>query len=302
VANDTTENFLYLNKSTRGRIRLEEVGLTRGVASDDFGRPNGSMGVDAADYLGRGWPSIWVTNYESELHALYYNQGKGMFLYNTQGAGLAAIGQRYVGFGTAFLDFDNDGWEDLAITNGHVIRHPRSAELRQKPVLFHNQGNGKFADVTADGGPYFHEGHRGRGLVMGDLDNDGWPDLVLSPVNEPVTVLRNEAAQRLVARPHWLGVTLATPDHRDVVGAKVILEAGGRRQTRFAKGGGSYCSSGDRRHLFGLGPAEHIDRLTVVWPSGKQQRLDGGHLAVDRYWRVVEGKAKPVEERGNLKK
>jgi hypothetical protein len=142
--------------------------------------------------------------------------------------------------------------------------------------------------VTDHGGDYFRAVHQARGLAVGDLDNDGRPDLVISHVNEPVTLLRNEAAPDR----NWVGVVLRAKGHSDVVGAKVTLEAGGRTQTRFAKGGGSYLSSGDRRLLFGLGD-DRVGRLTVVWPSGARQHWDG--LRVGRYWGLIEGEAKGRE-------
>jgi hypothetical protein len=250
------------------------------------------MGVAAADYDGSGRASLWVTNYENEMHGLYRNVGNDFFLFSTKVSGIAAIGRIYVGFGTAFLDVDRDGWEDLVVTNGHVIRH--SPRLRQRPALLRNEGNGRFQAITPQGGPYFRQGHIGRGLAAGDLDNDGRPDLVISHVNAPVVLLRNEvgtgSVSDRVAQHHWLGVELAGRDNRDVAGARLVLEAGGRRQTRFAQGGGSYLSSGDRRHLFGLAAATKIDRLTVFWPSGQTQKYDGGRLGAGRYQRLVEGK------------
>jgi hypothetical protein len=287
VANDTTDNFLYINHSTPGKISLKETGLFAGVARDDLGAANGSMGVDAADYDGSGRPSLWVTNYEHELHALYAQQANGRFLYSTPVSGIAVLGRSYVGFGTGFLDMDNDGWEDLVIANGHVLRRPTAGNLRQRPVLLRNQGDGRFANVSGQAGDYFQEDHIGRGLAVGDLDNDGRPDLVISHLNEPAVLLRNEAVGPQGAGAHWLGVELAGRGHRDVAGARLTLEAGGRRLTRFAKGGGSYLSSADRRHLFGLGSAQQVGRLTVTWPWGETQHWDG--LAGDRYWKLIEG-------------
>jgi len=288
VANDTSGNFLYLNESRPGKLVFRENGFNLGVARDGGGTPTGSMGVDAADYNGTGRPSIWVTNYEGENHALYRSRIVGerlLFQHSTQPAGIAAIGQNFVGFGTAFVDLDNHGWEDLVISNGHVIRHPYRCGVRQKPVLLRNRGDGRFADITPTGGDYFRGEHGGRGLVVGDLDNDGRPDLVLSHVNEPVTLLRNVSE----AGNHWLGIELVGREHRDFVGARLVLQVGDRRLTRFAKGGGSYLSSGDRRFLFGLGEAEHAGRLTVHWPSGEPrvQSIDG--LSVDRYYRIAQG-------------
>jgi hypothetical protein len=288
VANDTSGNFLYLNTSTAGKLSFQEKGFSLGVARDGGGTPTGSMGVDAADYNGVGLPSLWVTNYEGELHSLYRNRPAGerlFFQYSTKTAGVAAIGQNFVGFGTAFFDFDNDGWEDLVISNGHVIRHPYRCGVRQKPVLFRSAGDGTFADITPQGGPYFRTEHPGRGLAVADLDNDGRLDLVISNVNEPVVLLRNVSTNGA----HWLGVELAGQDHRDIVGARLTLEAGGRKLTRFAKAGGSYLSSADRRHVFGLGATVTVTRLTVEWPSGepKVQQFEG--LAVGRYYKVVQG-------------
>ncbi len=292
VANDTTEKFLYLNGSEPGKVRLQECGVLAGVARDDRGLPNGSMGLDAGDYDGSGRPSLLVANYENELHGLYRNVSTRKrlgFEYSSQHAGIDRLGRSYVGFGTGFLDLDNDGWPDVVMSNGHVIRHPTGAALRQRPVLLHNRAaeggrkQRRLVNIGAEGGDYFQAEHRGRGLAVGDLDNDGRPDLVISHVNEPAVLLRNESPER----HHWLGVELAGKGHADVVGAKLVLEMAGRKLTRFARGGGSYLSSGDRRHLFGLGSAERVGRLTVVWPSGKQQHWDG--LAVDRYWRLTDG-------------
>ena len=286
VANDTVDNYLYLNLSTPGKIRFEEVAVLAGVAGDDSGQANGSMGVDAGDPDGVGMPYLWVTNYEKELHALYKNQSdrnQALFLFHTQASGIASIGQSYVGWGTGFLDVDRDGWEDIFIANGHAIRHPTGASRLQLPVLLRNQGAGKFKDITPRGGDYFRKPHLARGAVLGDLDNDGGVDVVVSHIHHPVAVLRNVAP----GDHHWIGVELSRPNHADVVGARVIVEAGGRKQTRFAKGGGSYASSPDRRAVFGLGSTQSIDKVTVVWPDGKEDSWAG--LKLDRYYGLVQG-------------
>jgi hypothetical protein len=292
VANDTTDKFLYVNRGGRGWLRFEDPALDLGVARDESGAPNGSMGVDAGDYDGSGWPSLLVTNYQNENHALYRNVSavdKLSFVPASRAAGLTGLGRQYVGFGTSFLDFDSDGWEDIIIVNGHVIRYPSGSQVRQLPVLLRNEGRrgGKegvrFLEVGTRSGDYFRTVHQGRGLAVGDLDNDGRPDLIISHVNEPVVLLRNEAGPGR----HWLGIELYDKQHRDVVGAKLTLEVGGRRLTRFAKGGGSYLSSGDRRHLFGLGEANAVGKLTVAWPWKQVDSWEG--LAVDRYWRLVAG-------------
>jgi hypothetical protein len=294
VANDTVDNFLYINRSTPGKIRLEERGLPSGTARDDRGAPNGSMGVDAGDYDRCGRPTIWVTNYENELHALYHNDclpAKGatperiFFSYRTVTTGIAAIGQTFVGWGTGFVDIEHRGWEDLFIVNGHAIHFPtgKGVTRRQRPVLLRNQGDNSFADYTKRGGTWFENQHLSRGLALGDLDNDGKVDAVVANMNEQATILRNVADTE---GRHWLGLELRGKEHRDVVGARIILEAGGVKQYRFAKGGGSYASSPDRRHVFGLDRTDKIDSVTVEWPGGKAQKWTG--LAVDKYHKLVE--------------
>jgi hypothetical protein len=290
VANDTVDNFLYLNRSKPGKIVLEEVGLYAGVARDDKASPNGSMGVDAGDYDGSGKPSIWVTNYENELHALYRNESNRklvVFSFQTAAAGIAAIGQNYVGWGTAFIDVDLDGSEDLFVSNGHALRYPtgKGVGRLQRPILLRNNA-GKFSDISGQLGAYGTRPRLGRGVGFVDLDNDGRTDMVISHTNEPVVILRGIGGKG----HHWLGVQLQGKDHACVVGARVVLEVGGRKLTRFAKGGGSYASSNDRRLLFGTGKETKVGRLTVIWPDGKEQAFDG--LALDRYHVIVQGQAK----------
>jgi enediyne biosynthesis protein E4 len=285
VANDTTDNYLYLNKSTPGKIRLEEVGLISGVARDDRGAPDGSMGVDAGDPERIGRPCIWVTNYENELHALYRNDckpGRPFFHFRTAAVGIAAIGQKYVGWGTGFVDVDLDGWEDLFIANGHAIRYPtgKDSSRKQQPVLLRNV-QGKFRNISPQIGSYFEKARLARGVGIGDLDNDGRIDLVISHMNEPVAVLRGTGGKD----HHWLGIELVGKDHACIVGAKAVLEVSGQRLARFVRGGGSYASSGDRRLLFGLGTAT-AGKLTVTWPDGSSREFE--NLEIDRYHRIVQ--------------
>lgn len=290
VANDATKNFLFLN---RGKGKLDERGADAGVAVDDTGGPNGSMGVDVADYDGSGRASIWVTNYQNEISALYQNLGNEVFAFRSRGAGIAALGNRFVSFGTGFVDLDNDGWEDLVIANGHVLKAPAYGGFLQRPVMLRNvarEGSRFFEDVSERGGEFFRTPALGRGLAVGDLDNDGWPDLVISHTDTPVAVLKNVAANSTPGS-RWIGLRLRGRDHRDVVGSTVAVETDKRRLTRFTKGGGSYLSARDPRILVGLGE-ETIRKVTVRWSWGETQSWEG--LEPGTYWDLHEGDPKPV--------
>jgi hypothetical protein len=287
VANDTDDKFLYMNRSKPGEIALEEVGLFAGVARDDRGMANGSMGLDAADYNHTGLASLFVTNYENELPGLYRNMTQPgrpeRFNYDTLVSGVAAIGGHYVSWGTGFFDYDLDGWDDILIVSGHAIRFPLKIDRRQKPVLLRNQ-NGKFKQVTMTNWPYLREPHNARGLAFGDLDNDGKIDIVVSHLNEPVVVLRNVAPTD--AR-HWVGLQLTGKDHADIVGSRVVVETASGKQTKFVKGGGSYGSTNDPRLHFGLGTDTKIEKVTVHWSSGKVQEV--ANITPDAYWQLGEG-------------
>jgi len=291
VANDQMENYLYLN---RGAGKFEERAGWAGVAGDEAGRPGGSMGVDAADCDGAGRLSVFVTNFDGEEHALYRNLGGGLFLYSSRAAGVAAIGRRYVGFGTGFIDFDRDGEPDLFIASGHVLRRP-SGKRQQDAVLLHNfrqpgdpPGRVRFANASAAGGDYFRVPHLGRGVAFGDLDNDGKIDIVINHTNEPVTLLRNV----LEPANQWLGVALVGKAPRDAVGAVLTLTQGDRRQLQAVKGGGSYLSSNDPRCVFAL-PLNPNFQLKVRWPSGREQTWHGVELGLGGYVVLHEGENQP---------
>jgi hypothetical protein len=288
VANDTDDNHLYMNRGQAGELLLEEVGVFAGAARDERGNANGSMGVDAGDFDRSGRPSIIVTNYEGELPALYHNRtaakAKERFTYGTLYTGISIVTGAYVGWGTSFLDYDHDGWEDLMMVNGHAIRFPHKTDRRQKPILFRNE-NSQFKLTTNQGGKYFQEPHNARGAAFGDLDNDGKVDVVISHLNEPVTVLRNIAP---TDGKHWVGIDLAGKDNRDLVGARVVIESAGGKQTRFVKGGASFGCTNDRRLNYGLAGDSKIDKVTVYWPGGSSSEHSG--VAPDDYWRITEGR------------
>jgi enediyne biosynthesis protein E4 len=293
VANDTMDKQFYLNRTKEpGKIVLEEMAFQAGLATDNRGSAQGSMGLDASDYNRTGLPSLFVTNYEGELHALYRNDCKGnkvLFSWATQSSNVALIGLANVAWGCGFIDIENRGWEDIFVCQGHVILHPTGKAKRlQKPILLRNE-EGKFKIITSHGGEYFRTLHEGRGVAFGDLNNDGKIDAVISHMNQPVTVLRNVAE----TDNHWLGLDLARKDHADIVGTKLTLKVGDATLTRFARGGGSYSSTHDARHIFGLGKADKAGTLEVIWPDGKKQTWEG--LAIDRYWRLFEGKEKAEE-------
>ena len=266
VANDTTDNFLYLNS---GSGSFEEAGVISGVARDDAGTPNGSMGVDLCDYNNDGLPDLWCANYERESFALYKNVGQAQFLHVSQSSGITALGGLFVGFGTAFADIDRDGDEDALISNGHVINFPKSAPLEQTPLLLMND-SGRFQRASFSADSYFGRAHMGRGLALGDLDNDGDLDVAISHTNQPVAVLDNQTKHdgsnfrmRLVGRT----------SNRDAVGARVILHTSRGEQLRQVKGGGSYLSQSDLRLDWGIPSGVTVRGATIHWPDGESQEI-----------------------------
>jgi hypothetical protein len=205
---------------------------------------------------------------------------------------VAAVGLSLVGFGTMVADLDRDGWEDIAIANGHVIKHPVGTTVPQRPALLRNVGKGRFKVATDSGGDYFQSGHHGRGLAAGDLDDDGRIDLVISNVNEPAAVLRNETPDDA----RWIGVAVKPRDGGCAVGARVRVTAAGRTQTRFVSGGGSYLSAHDPRVVFGFGAAAgdaamETVQVEVDWPGSPSQSQIWKDLPVGRYHTLEQAAA-----------
>jgi hypothetical protein len=279
VANDTTDNFLYVND---GQGKFEELGIARGVALDDRGIPNGSMGVDLCDFNRDGRPDLWVANYEQESFALYRNEGRGHFLHVSQRLGITDLGDLFVGFGTACEDFDSDGDQDFVVANGHVLLHPDPSPRRQLPLLVMFEQT-RFQRATATPGSYFGEPHEGRGLATADYDRDGDVDIAISHLNEPIAVLEN----RFHERPRFLSLSfIGTRSNRDAIGAIVDLELGGQRLHRQLTGGGSYQSHSSRSVHIALPPGTDQQPRTIAvrWPSGHKQTIDAsawsGHVTL----------------------
>ncbi len=266
VANDTTDNFLYLNS---GSGTFEETGLSRGVALDDLGAPNGSMGVNLCDFNRDGRPDIWVTNYERESNALYRNEGNGYFLHVSQRLGITDLGDLFVGFGTACEDFDGDGDQDLMIANGHVIKYPHPATRKQLPLLIEDTGE-RFVRMPAPPENYFARAHEGRGLATADFDRDGDVDAAISNLNEPAALLENQFP--IPAR--WVALTLVgTQSNRDAVGARVDFQSAGGVLHHQVVGGGSYLSHSSRTIHFAWPAEEQAPAIVIHWPSGLRQTL-----------------------------
>ena len=280
VANDQSAKFLFLN---RGGLRFEEVGHVAGVASNASGLYQASMGVASGDLNGDGQPDLAVTNYYSEYTALYQNLGDGVFSDHSAEYGLAVASRYRLGFGMAFLDFNNDGRLDLVTANGHVDDNRVDVPQQMRAQLFAGaEGANRLVDVTDRAGPAFQIPLLGRGLATGDLDNDGRVDMVIVPQNQPLVYFHNqtEGGRSLTL------LLEGTSSNRDAVGARVVVESGGRRQFASRSGGGSYQSASDPRLNIGLGTADHVDAVEVTWPSGRVDRYTG--LQPGRGYRLRE--------------
>lgn len=266
VANDVEPNLLYRND---GSWSWTEMGRRSGVSGSDLGRPEGSMGIAIGDYNGDTKLDLWVTNYQNELCALYRNQGNLSFGYASHGAKIAATDERAVGWGTAMVDLDLDGDEDILIANGHLERH--SQQFLQKPQVLEN-GRGKSFALAQLADGFFAQPQAGRGLATADLDEDGRVDFGMTRVNADVALVRNET----ITKGRYLTLRLIGVDsNRDAIGATVRLNCGGSTWVRHIYGGGSYASTSDRVVHFGIPKAieESEGTLEVAWPSGRNQTL-----------------------------
>jgi enediyne biosynthesis protein E4 len=287
VANDSVPKYLYRNKHDG---TFEDISYLSGFALNDDGHEQAAMGIAVGDYNHSGRVGFYITNFSDDYNTLYRNDGEGNFSDVTIRSGLANPKYPFLSWGTGFLDFDNDGLLDIFSANGHVYpgvdQHDWGTTWAQRPLLFRNLDGNKFAEVPPATGSGLALVLTARGAAFGDLFNDGHIDVVLNNVDSIPTLLRNVVANS----NHWVTFKLVggSKSPRDAIGAKIFVTADGIRQRADVFSGGSYASSSDQRLHFGLGGADKIDRIEIVWPSGAKETLQVP--AVDKIYTVEEGK------------
>jgi len=278
VANDSTPNFLYHNN---GDGTFKDIGFPAGVAVNENGSEQGSMGVTLGDYDHDGRLDLFITNFDDDYNTLYHNDGKGSFTDVSYAAKLAAVSLPDVGWGTWFFDYDNDGWADLLVVNGHV--YPQLPGYRQRNFVHNNNRDGTFAEVGEQLGGPFLEKRTGRGAAFGDIDNDGDVDVVINNLDGPPQLLRNDGGN---TNNSILIKTIGVKSNRDGIGARIKLVAGDLTQSGEVYSGGSYLSQSDLRLHFGLEQRTKIDLIEVHWPSG----------AIDKVTNVSANKILTIKE------
>jgi enediyne biosynthesis protein E4 len=286
VSNDTTPNFLWANR--RGKT-FEQIGLEADVAYSVDGLPRSGMGVDAGDFNRDGREDLVVANIDVQTTSLYENKGAEIFDDAKDSTGLGPETMWLSGWGLRFLDYDNDGWLDLVLSNGHpndfVDQEGNGNKYRQPLLLLHNIAGTKLVNVSDSAGPAFHRDYSARGLAVGDLNNDGYPDIVMTENGGPVHVLMNTAE----TGNNWLGLTLvAKTANPAAVGAILRWSVGGKVSTRQKTAGGSFLSSHDPREIIGAGRG-HIDWVEVQWPRPSRQVDRILHPAMNHYLVIAEG-------------
>ncbi len=290
VACDSTPSILYHNNRDG---TFGDVAVVAGAAYNEDGREQAGMGSTIADYDGDGRLDIFKTNFSDDTSTLYRNNGNGTFDDVTFAAGLGLY-TRYLGWGTMFLDFDNDSWPDLLLVNGHVYpevdKQNLGSSYEEPRILYHNNGNKTFTDISAQAGAGITAVHAGRGLAIGDLWNDGRISAVISNMNATPSLLVNQ-----VRSPnHWIGIRAAgTKSNRDGIGARVTVKVGERVLVDEVRSGSSYDSNSDMRTHFGLGAATKIDWIQIRWPSGLTERFE--NISVDAIHTLTEGSGAAVK-------
>jgi hypothetical protein len=296
VACDSAPSILYHNNHDG---TFTDVAVMAGVAFNEDGREQAGMGTTIADYDGDGRPDIFKTNFSDDTPTLYHNDGGGVFTDATYAAGLG-LHTQYLGWGTMFFDFDNDGWPDLVLANGHVYpevdKFHLSSGYMEPRILYHNNGNGKFTDVSAAAGPGFTAVSSARGLAVGDLWNDGRMSVLINNVYAKPSLLVNSTRYP----NHWVAFkTVGTRSNRDGIGAKITVKAAKRTLVDEVRSGSSYISQNDLRVHFGLGTAAKMEIVEIRWPSGLVERFE--NLQVDAIHTLKEGSGVPVQSAGKPK-
>jgi len=270
VANDSTPNFFYKNN---GNGTFEEIGFLSGTAVNENGSEQGSMGVTVADYDHDGNLDLFVTNFDDDYNTLYRNDGKLSFTDVSYAAKVAAVSLPYVGWGTKFFDYDNDGWVDLFVANGHV--YPQIPTYKQRNFLHRNNRDGTFTEIGEQLGPALNEKRAGRGVAFGDLDNDGDVDLVINNLDGAPTVLRNDGGN---VNNSILIKLVGVKSNRSGIGARVKVVSGELVQKDEVRSGDSYLSQSDQRLHFGLEKRTKIDLIEVHWSSGAVDKITGAKV------------------------
>ena len=286
VADDSSPSMLLHGDCKGG---FTEVGVPAGVAYSADGREQAGMGIDSADYDNDGWPDIAKTNFSDDSNNLFHNDHTGEFTDLAGPADFGAVSIPFLGFGVKFLDFDNDGWPDVFVANGHVNpqvdQHSFGVTYAERPLLFHNLKNGKFDEIGTSAGPAISRRYVARGAATADFFNDGRQDLLVSVLDGSPILLRNQVSNS----GHWLRIkTVGTRSNRDGFGARVQVKVGSLTQIAEVRANSSFESASDPRLHFGLGSSAHADSITIHWPSGMTDRL--GPEAADQELVVEEGK------------
>jgi hypothetical protein len=289
VGNDGEENQLWINQQDG---TFKDTAFLAGAAVSGTGNAEASMGIDAGDFDNDGDEDLFVTNWLAQMNVLYMNDGKGLFEDRRASTGLGPPSLAKTGFGTAWFDYDNDGWLDLLTANGSVsiieaqARAKDPFPLKMPKMLYRNTGAGRFEDVSSRAGKPFELLEVSRGAAFGDIDNDGDVDVVIGNAAGPVRLLVNNVGNRR----HWLGLRLVGPAGRDMIGARVEVTRAGGTLVRRARSDGSYASANDPRVLVGLGTATEAPRVRVTWPDGRTEEWSS--VEIDKWTTLTQGTGK----------
>jgi enediyne biosynthesis protein E4 len=284
ISNDTQPNKLYINNANG---TFTEKGVAAGIGYSEEGIARAGMGVDAADYDRSGYPSLVITNFANQMLSLYHNEQNGLFIDEAPHSEVGRASLLTLGFGCFFFDYDLDGWLDIYVANGHIEDGIERIQTRvryaEPPHLFHNLGNGRFADVAAASGAAFNTPRVARGAAYGDIDNDGALDILVGTNDGPAVLFRNTGATHHALRVKLVG----TKSNRDGIGAVARVLAGNDAQSLMLRSGSSYLSASELVLTFGLGPHTQADALEIHWPSGQTDRLS--NIPAEQVIAVKEG-------------